>query len=103
MLKFVSHVEVGVLNFVFTCYFHEVFFISTWEDWKAARGLMSAVTPKFVADADLSELTNPKMPQLKVCTMTAAGHLQLPDATRKKWLDDPVRSSMVIFMLTLSI
>lgn len=60
MLKFVSHVEVGVLNFVFTCYFHEVCFISTWEDWKAARGLMSAVTPKFVADADLSELTNPK-------------------------------------------
>ncbi|CAK9089330.1 unnamed protein product, partial [Durusdinium trenchii] len=72
----------------------EVCFISTWEDWKAARGLMSAVTPKFVADADLSELTNPKMPQLKVCTMTAAGHLQLPDATRKKWLDDPVRSEV---------
>lgn len=63
------------------------------EDWKQSCGLMSTVTPKFSAEPDLSEFSAPKPPALRLCTMTSQGHLQLPDAVRKKWLSDPVRSN----------
>lgn len=55
---------------------------------------MSGTTQKYNPDADLSNIHQPKPPTLKMCTMTAGGHLTIPEQERKKWLSDPVRSSL---------
>ena len=52
------------------------------------------MSPKYVAEADLSDLVDPKRPVLKLCTMTPEGNLQIPESERKKWLNDPVRSGL---------
>jgi hypothetical protein len=51
--------------------------------------------PKFVPDADLSDVLDPKRPSLKLCTMTDSGNIQIPDSERKRWLNDPVRSNLI--------
>ncbi|CAJ1459882.1 unnamed protein product, partial [Effrenium voratum] len=38
--------------------------------------------------ADLSELTHPRQPALKLCTMSANGHLNIPREVRDKWLQE---------------
>lgn len=48
--------------------------------------------PKFRKDADLSEHMTPQMPTLKLCSMNAAGHIEIPKQEREKWLQDPIRS-----------
>lgn len=63
------------------------------QDWKAGRGLMGTLSPKFMAQPDLSDVQEPRRPDLRLCKMAANGHLQLPDVERKKWLEDPIRSN----------
>lgn len=61
------------------------------QDWKAGRGAVGTLQPKFQPDADLSDISQPRMPSLKICTMTPDGHLTLPQDIRDRWLSDPVR------------
>lgn len=65
------------------------------QDWKNSKGQMGQVLPKFVADADLSGITNPTAPALKMCNLSPNGHLSIPREIRDRWLADPVRSVMV--------
>ena len=51
--------------------------------------------PKFVAEPDVADIREPVRPHLKLCTMNAAGHLEIPRAERDKWLNDPVRRCLV--------
>ena len=53
---------------------------------------MANVLPKFVAEADLSEIQQPRQPPFKLCTMTPTGNLLVPRDVREKWLNDVVRS-----------
>ncbi|CAK9073577.1 unnamed protein product, partial [Durusdinium trenchii] len=62
-------------------------------EWKAGRGLMGNVQPKFVKDADVGELQAPKRPVLKMCTMQESGFLEIPRDIRDRWLQDPVRNA----------
>ncbi|CAJ1431871.1 unnamed protein product, partial [Effrenium voratum] len=41
-----------------------------------------------INEADLSELTHPRQPALKLCTMSANGHLNIPREVRDKWLQE---------------
>ena len=65
------------------------------QEWKANKGLIANLSPKFILEADLSDLLEPRKPAMKLCTMTADGNLQIPDAERKRWLSDPVRSDLI--------
>ena len=80
---------------VYICYTPRWFFnIGILKEWKNNRSLISNMSPKYVAEADLSDLVDPKRPVLKLCTMTPEGNLQIPESERKKWLNDPVRSGL---------
>ncbi|CAK9069242.1 Uncharacterized protein SCF082_LOCUS34716, partial [Durusdinium trenchii] len=59
---------------------------SAYLDWKNARGHMANTTPKFGAEPDVTEITTPTRPTLKLRAMSADGHLQIPEAVRKKTL-----------------
>ena len=50
--------------------------------------------PKFTSEPDVSEIREPVRPALKLCTMSADGHLSIPRAERDKWLADPIRSCL---------
>lgn len=65
------------------------------QEWKANKGLIASMSPKFIPEADLSDLMEPRKPAMKLCTMSADGNLQIPDAERKRWLSDPVRSDLI--------
>lgn len=69
------------------------------EDWKKGRGIIGTMSPKFVPEADLADLVEPKRPVLKLCTMTGDGNLIIPEPERKKWLADPVRSTLTCFIV----
>ena len=69
--------------------------VTTLKEWKQSRGLIASMQPKFVPDADLSDVLDPKRPSLKLCTMTDSGNIQIPDSERKRWLNDPVRSNLI--------
>lgn len=64
----------------------------TIEEWKANRGQMALLLPKFQPEADLSDQVAPRAPVLKLCKMASNGHLEIPRDVRDKWLADPVRS-----------
>ncbi|CAK9111498.1 Uncharacterized protein SCF082_LOCUS51755 [Durusdinium trenchii] len=65
------------------------------EEWKAARGQIGLMTPKFQPEADLSTVANSRMPQLKLCQMSDNGHLTIPKEVRDKWLMDPAQDENV--------
>lgn len=73
------------------------------QDWKASRGLMAAITPKFLAEADLSDVPQPRRPTLRLRSMNDNGHLQIPEAERKRWLEDPVRSDLEALCIILHV
>ena len=50
--------------------------------------------PKFAPEPDVSDIREPVRPALKLCTMSADGHLSIPRAERDKWLADPIRSCL---------
>lgn len=62
------------------------------QEWKEGRGIMGTMAPKFQKEPDLSTLTTPRPPSLRLCRMTPSGHLEIPRDVRQKWLNDPVRS-----------
>lgn len=62
------------------------------QEWKANRGQMALLLPKFQPEADLSDQIAPRAPVLKLCKMASNGHLEIPRDVRDKWLADPVRS-----------
>ena len=62
------------------------------QEWKEGRGIMGTMAPKFQKEPDLSSLSTPRPPSLRLCKMTASGHLEIPRDVRQKWLNDPVRS-----------
>ena len=62
------------------------------QEWKEGRGIMGTMAPKFQKEPDLSTLTTPRPPSLRLCKMTPSGHLEIPRDVRQKWLNDPVRS-----------
>lgn len=64
------------------------------QEWKASRGQMGFLSPKFQPNADLSDQLAPRAPALKLCRMTANGHLEIPRDVRDKWLADPVRRNL---------
>ena len=66
------------------------------QDWKTGKGQMATLTPKFIAEADLSDISQPKPPALKLCQLSSSGALTIPKNVREKWLADPVRRFLVI-------
>ena len=56
--------------------------------------------PKFQEQADTSDLTVPRVPQMKLCKMNENGHLAIPKEVREKWLNDPVRRSLICELST---
>lgn len=62
------------------------------QEWKEGRGIMGTMAPKFQKEPDLSTLSTPRPPSLRLCRMTPSGHLEIPRDVRQKWLNDPVRS-----------
>ena len=64
------------------------------QDWKAAHGLVGKMAPKFTSTADLSAISEPRQPTLKICTMVN-GHLSIPNEIRERWLQDPLRSDLI--------
>lgn len=72
--------------------------IQVWplEDWKEGKAQIGMMTPKFQKDADLSQHSAPRVPQLKLCTMDSSGNLSIPRETRDKWLADPIRSALTL-------
>lgn len=64
------------------------------KEWKTGRGFVGAMQPKFSPEPDVSDIREPVRPGLKLCTMSADGHLSIPRAERDKWLADPVRSCL---------
>ena len=79
------------------CMYHPI----SLQEWKANKGLIANMSPKFIPDADLSDLLEPRKPVMKLCTMTADGNLQIPEAERKRWLTDPVRSDLIVMSFFL--
>ena len=75
--KFVSHVPETALK-----------------DWKSGHGLLGKMQPKYNPTADMSSLSEPRLPTLKVCKMVN-GHLSIPLEIRERWLKDPIRSNSV--------
>ena len=66
------------------------------QEWKQGKGQIGNLLPKYVPDADVSDLTKPRQPVLKMCSMTS-GHLSIPKTIRDKWLQDPIRSDLSYF------
>lgn len=75
------------------------------QEWKAGRGQMSFLSPKFQPDPDLSDQLVPRPPSLKLRRMTGNGHLEIPRDVRDKWLAGPVRRNLpsMIFNVVLKL
>jgi len=65
------------------------------QEWKQGRGQIGLMQPKFQEKADMSDQTQPRAPQMKLCQMNENGHLSIPKDVREKWLNDPVRRSLI--------
>ena len=70
------------------------------QEWKQGRGQIGLMQPKFQEKADMSDQTQPRAPQMKLCQMNENGHLSIPKDVREKWLNDPVRRSLICWMST---
>lgn len=68
-----------------------------FEKTHVARRNMASARPNFEQDAEVSDVSLPKAPPLKLCSLMPNGHLMIPKDIREKWLSDPVRSALVKF------
>lgn len=66
------------------------------QDWKKGAGLAGSMLPKFQPEPDLAELATPREPTFRMCRFVNEQVL-IPEDARKRWLQDPIRSSLPAF------